>query len=56
MPINGSIVTDLALLTDSVVTTVGNAAVIWIEYPFNLIIGIILFGVGFGVIRRVLHR
>jgi len=48
--------TNIGLVTDAVISTVTSAAAIWTEYPFNLIIGIMIFGVGFGVVRRVLHR
>jgi hypothetical protein len=48
--------TNIGAVTDAVISTVVQSAAIWTEYPFNLIIGIMIFGVGFGVVRKVLHR
>lgn len=56
MPINGTVITDIAMVTDAVVNTVSSAAGICLVYPVNLVIGIIVFFVGFGVVRRVLRR
>lgn len=57
MPLlNGTILSDLALVTDQVITTTSSAAGICLVYPVNLIIGLMIFGVGFAVVRRVLHR
>lgn len=49
-------IADLAVVTDAVIATVTSAAAIWTQYPFNLVIGIMVFGVGFGVVRKVLRR
>lgn len=49
-------IADLTVVTDAVIATVISAAEIWTQYPFNLVIGIMVFGVGFGVVRKVLHR
>jgi hypothetical protein len=48
--------TNIGLVTDAVISTVTSSAVLWSEYPFNLIIGVMIFGVGFSVVRKVLHR
>lgn len=47
---------NIGLVTDAVISTVISSAALWSEYPFNLIIGVMIFGVGFAVVRKVLHR
>lgn len=49
-------IADLTVVTDAVISTVTSAAEIWTQYPFNLVIGIMVFGIGFSVVRKVLHR
>ena len=40
-------IADLTTVTDAVISTVTSSAAIWSQYPFNLVIGIMLFAVGF---------
>ena len=57
MPLlNETIIGDIALVTDQVVLTIKSAASIFLVYPVNLVIGLMVFGVAFAVIRRVLRR
>ena len=57
MPLlNETIIGDIALVTDQVILTTKSAASVFLVYPVNLVIGLMVFGVAFAVIRRVLRR
>jgi hypothetical protein len=56
MPLLNGTITDIALVTDQVILTVKSVASVCLVYPVNLVIALMVFGVAFAVVRRVLRR